>query len=76
MRIDKDKTLGLPKSTRKVYHAMLKASKPLKSNEIAAMTEFTDRTVRSALKILYKQKMVRKVPNFQDMRSHYHMVAA
>ncbi|MHA1166963.1 MAG: hypothetical protein ACTSP4_02485 [Candidatus Hodarchaeales archaeon] len=69
----KEYAIRYSKSTERVYREMKKASKPLKSVEIASMAKLTDRTVRTALQKLYRAKLVKKVPNFTDMRSHYHM---
>ena len=61
------------RSTERVYIEMKKARKPMKSAEIALMSRLTDRTVRTALNKLYRADLVKKVPNFTDMRSHYHV---
>ena len=68
-----EQAIRYSKSTERVYREMKRASKPLKSVEIASMAKLTDRTVRTALQKLYRAKLVKKVPNFTDMRSHYHI---
>ncbi|MFW9995862.1 MAG: hypothetical protein ACFFD4_27735 [Candidatus Odinarchaeota archaeon] len=66
------KNIKYSRSTENVYHALKRASKPLKSTELARITSLTDRTVRTALRKLYAANLIKQVPCFNDMRSHYH----
>jgi DNA-binding MarR family transcriptional regulator len=67
------KNIKYSRSTEKVYLALKRNAKPLKSLELAVMTDLTDRTVRTALRKLYEANLIKRVPCFNDMRSHFHV---
>lgn len=66
---------GTPKSVQKVFDLLKKSNKPLKVNELQELTKLTDRTIRLALCKLYDLKLVVKVPNLQDLRSHFLIIS-
>lgn len=67
--------LGTPKSVRKIFDLLKKSNRPLKVNELQELTNLTDRTIRLALNTLYKLNLVVKVPNLEDLRSHFLMIS-
>lgn len=67
--------VGTPKSVRKVFDLLKKSNRPLKVNEIQELSNLTDRTIRLALNTLYKLNLVSKVPNLEDLRSHFLIIS-
>jgi DNA-binding transcriptional ArsR family regulator len=67
---------GAPKSVRVVFEVIKKSKAPVKPSDLVLMTKLTDRTIRSALSKLYSLKLVVKVPDLRDLRSHYLKLAA
>lgn len=63
--------INLPKTPQKVYELLCRRGH-MTSVQIAKAVGVTDRTIRSALKVLYERGYARKVVNFSDMRSHFH----
>jgi len=66
------KQIKYSRSTERVYRVLKESCEPLKSIDLADKTKLTDRTVRTALRKLYDANLIRRVPCFKDMRSHYH----
>ena len=62
---------GTPKSVRKIFDLLKKSNKPLRVNDLQELTNLTDRTIRLALNTLYNLDLVIKVPNLEDLRSHF-----
>lgn len=62
---------GTPKSVQTIFMLIKKAGKPLRVNDLQKMSNLTDRTIRLALNKLYNLDLVVKVPNLEDLRSHY-----
>lgn len=62
---------GTPKSVKTIFNLIKKSSKPLKVNELLELSNLTDRTIRLALNRLYDLKLVVKIPNLNDLRSHF-----
>ena len=54
---------------RKVFSIVRKDV--LKLSEISEQTQYTPRSVRAALKLLEDNKLIGKIPNLHDLRSHY-----
>lgn len=62
---------GTPKSVRLIFELLKRSKKPLKVNELQQLSNLTDRTIRLALNTLYNLNLVVKVPNLEDLRSHF-----
>ena len=62
---------GTPKSVQTIFSLIKKSEKPLRVNDLQELSNLTDRTIRLALNRLYKLNLVIKVPNLQDLRSHF-----
>ncbi|HKZ41511.1 MAG TPA: helix-turn-helix domain-containing protein [Candidatus Hodarchaeales archaeon] len=62
---------GIPKSAKAIFTILMEAEGPLTPSDLVSRTGLTDRTIRSALQILYKLGLVIRVPNLNDMRSHF-----
>ena len=62
---------GTPKSVQTIFSLIKKSEKPLRVNDLQELSNLTDRTIRLALNRLYKLKLVIKIPNLQDLRSHF-----
>ena len=67
--------IGTPKSVRKIFDLLKKSNRPLKVNELQELTNLTDRTIRLALNTLYNLNLVVKVPNLEDLRSHFLVIS-
>lgn len=67
--------LPIPLSAKKVY-TVLHQEGPLTSGDLETRCSYSDRTIRNALKRLISMGIVRKVANFQDMRtSLFHVLS-
>jgi len=64
----------LPKSAQETWK-VLALNGPMKPCEIANRTDLSGRTVRYALSRLVSAKLVKKVPDLQDLRSHFYRIA-
>jgi predicted transcriptional regulator len=65
---------SIPLSAKKIY-TILSSEGPLTSGDIEKRCNYSDRTVRNALRKLMNMGLVRKVANFTDMRtSLFHLV--
>ena len=62
---------GTPKSVQTIFSLIKKSEKPLRVNDLQELSNLTDRTIRLALNRLYKLNLVIKIPNLQDLRSHF-----
>ncbi|MFX0185816.1 MAG: MarR family transcriptional regulator [Candidatus Hodarchaeota archaeon] len=60
--------LSIPQSAKKVFE-ILSQEGPLTSGDIEERCAYSDRTIRNALKRLIRIGLVRKVANFNDMRT-------
>lgn len=67
---------GAPRSVRIVFEVIKKSKSPIKPGDLVIMTKLTDRTIRSALSRLYHLQLVVKVPDLNDLRSHFLRLAA
>lgn len=67
IRVTKD----LPKSARAVFLALIEKG-PMKSKDLSKHTALSSRTVRYGLEILREHKLVRRIPDFNDLRSHFY----
>ena len=67
--------IGTPKSVKKIFDLLRRSNKPLKVNELQELTNLTDRTIRLALNTLYNLNLVVKIPNLEDLRSHFLMIS-
>ena len=67
--------IGTPKSVKKIFDLLKESNKPLKVNELQELTNLTDRTIRLALNTLYNLNLVVKVPNLDDLRSHFLIIS-
>ncbi|MFQ5981384.1 MAG: hypothetical protein ACE5OZ_24850 [Candidatus Heimdallarchaeota archaeon] len=61
----------LPRSARKVFLALIEKG-PLKSKDLPKHTSLSSRGVRYGLQILRNQELVRAIPDFNDLRSHFY----
>ncbi|MFW9854088.1 MAG: ArsR family transcriptional regulator [Candidatus Thorarchaeota archaeon] len=67
--------LPIPPSAKKVY-TVLHREGPLTSGDLETRCSYSDRTIRNALKRLINLGVVRRVANFQDMRtSLFHVLS-
>ncbi|MHA2052463.1 MAG: winged helix-turn-helix transcriptional regulator, partial [Candidatus Hodarchaeales archaeon] len=66
----------VPQSARRIYEILTRDG-PLTSGDIEKRCNYSDRTIRNALKKLINIGLVRKVANFTDMRtSLFHVLLA
>ena len=65
---------ALNESAKNVYLVLKK--RQLKVDEIQTKTKLAPRTIRQAVSKLLKLRLIRKVPDLHDMRSHYYVAAA
>ena len=66
---------SIPLSARRIY-AILSTEGPLTSGDIEKRCNYSDRTIRNALKRLIGIGVVKKIANFSDMRtSLFHLVS-
>lgn len=66
---------SLNRSTRDVYF-LIKRKNQLNSKDIRRRTKYGDRTIRSAIRRLIDLRMIRRIPNLQDMRSCFYEAVA
>lgn len=64
----------LPKSAREVLN-ILRTNGALKPGEIRNHTSLSNRTIRYALKILVDDAIISRVPDLNDLRTHYYKIA-
>ena len=64
----------LPKSAREVL-TILRTNGALKPGEIRNYTSLSNRTIRYALKILVDDAIISRVPDLNDLRTHYYKIA-
>jgi len=65
---------SVPLSAKKIF-AILSNEGPLTSGDIEKRCQYSDRTIRNALKRLINIGVVKKIANFSDMRtSLFHLV--
>ena len=62
----------LNSSVQVIYQAISENS--IKVKDIENRTEYSPRTVRLALQILLDLKLIIKVPDLADLRSHYYQL--
>ena len=60
-----------PKSVREIFFLIEKFDGLMKITELNNLTHYSDRSVRRALEKLFELELVVKVPDFNDLRSHY-----
>jgi DNA-binding MarR family transcriptional regulator len=65
----------LNRSTRDVYY-LIKRKQQINSNDIRRRTKYGDRTIRSAIRRLIDLRLIRRIPNLQDMRSCFYEAVA
>lgn len=63
---------SLPPSALEVLN-ILKREGPLTPKDLFERTSFAPRTVRYALRVLLDNKLVKKVPNLQDLRQNVYV---
>jgi DNA-binding MarR family transcriptional regulator len=63
--------LAMSESVQSVYR-VLGAGKALKVDDIQRKTQFSPRTVRSAIAQLKRFGLIEKIPDLRDLRSHYY----
>ena len=68
-----EKLASLPKSAREIY-SLLTANGALKPREITSYTSLSNRTIRYGLKILVDSGFCRRVPDLQDLRTHFYAI--
>jgi len=66
---------GTPRSVQTIFNLIKKSERPLRVNDLQLLSKLTDRTIRLALNRLYTLNLVIKVPNLNDLRSHFLMVS-
>jgi DNA-binding MarR family transcriptional regulator len=62
---------SLPKSAQIIFLKLVENG-PQKSRELSENTALSPRTVRYGLEILRAQELVKRIPDFNDLRSHYY----
>ena len=65
--------IKLSPSIKEVYY-ILKANGPQTPKEILAQTSYAPRTLRYALKKLLELHLIKKTPNFEDLRQNYYKI--
>jgi len=68
-----EKLATLPKSARELYN-LLTTNGALKPREITSYTSLSNRTIRYGLKILVDSGFCRRVPDLQDLRTHFYAI--
>ncbi|MHA1206912.1 MAG: hypothetical protein ACTSSO_05000 [Candidatus Hodarchaeales archaeon] len=68
-----EKLATLPKSAREIY-SLLTNNGALKPREITSYTSLSNRTIRYGLKILVDSGFCRRVPDLQDLRTHFYAI--
>ena len=68
-----EKLATLPKSAREIY-SLLTNNGALKPREITSYTSLSNRTIRYGLKILVDGGFCRRVPDLQDLRTHFYAI--
>lgn len=63
----------LPKSAREIF-LLLQNNGALKPREIGLYTKLSNRTIRYGLKILCDGNLIRRVPDLQDLRTHFYTI--
>ena len=63
----------LPKSAREIYR-LLQDNGALKPRQIGLYTTLSNRTIRYGLKILCDGNLVRRIPDLQDLRTHFYAI--
>lgn len=64
-------TEGLPRSAREILLALVEKG-PLKSKDLPKHTSLSSRGIRYGLQVLRNQELVRAIPDFNDLRSHFY----
>ncbi len=64
---------SIPPSALEIL-SILRREGPLTPKDLFEKTSFAPRTVRYALKVLLDNKLVKKVPNLQDLRQNVYVV--
>ena len=62
---------NLPKSARIVFRALMEKG-PMKSRDLSDHTSLSSRTVRYGLEVLRTRDLVKRIPDFNDLRSHFY----
>ncbi|MFX0049761.1 MAG: MarR family transcriptional regulator [Candidatus Hodarchaeota archaeon] len=60
--------ISIPQSAKRIFE-ILSRDGPLTSGDLEERCAYSDRTIRNALKRLIRIGLVRKVANFNDMRT-------
>ena len=68
-----EKLANLPKSAREIY-SLLSANGALKPREITSYTSLSNRTILYGLKILVDSGFCKRVPDLQDLRTHFYAI--
>lgn len=65
--------IKLSPSIKQIYY-ILKEQGPQTPKEISAKTSYAPRTLRYALKKLLELNLIKKTPNFEDLRQNYYKI--
>ncbi|MHA1378856.1 MAG: winged helix-turn-helix domain-containing protein [Candidatus Helarchaeota archaeon] len=65
--------IKLSPSIKEIY-SILKEKGPQTPKEISAKTSYAPRTLRYALKKLLELNLIKKTPNFEDLRQNYYKI--
>ena len=60
-----------PKCVREVFTLMKNFDRPVKVTDLHRLSKYSDRSVRRALVLLFELDLVMKLPDLDDLRSHY-----
>ena len=63
----------LPPSAQKIFK-IIQMEKQMYASEIKARTNYSSRTVQSALRQLKKTRLIEQAPNMLDMRRHVYKI--
>ena len=63
----------LPKSAREILD-ILQTQGALKPRQIREFTSLSNRTIRYALKILVDDAIIRRIPDLNDLRTHFYSI--
>ena len=64
---------GATESVREVY-VIIQDYQPLSVQLVLSKTQYSSRTVRYALKVLLNLQIIEKIPNLNDLRTHYYKI--
>lgn len=66
--------ITLAKIPKKVLKRLFSNKKPMKTGELVNELNLNLRSVRYALKVLEEMELIKRQPDFNDLRTHYYYI--